>query len=48
MRFCMVMGPIVFRAALDDRRLLVEVIDQGSGFERTVLDGVEGFGMGRA
>jgi anti-sigma regulatory factor (Ser/Thr protein kinase) len=29
-------GEITLRAALDDDRLLVEVIDQGSGFERVV------------
>jgi len=29
-------GSIVLRAALADRRLVVEVIDQGDGFERTI------------
>ncbi len=29
-------GTITLRAALDDDRLLVEVIDEGSGFERVV------------
>lgn len=29
-------GEIMLRAALDENRLLVEVIDEGRGFERTV------------
>jgi anti-sigma regulatory factor (Ser/Thr protein kinase) len=29
-------GPITLRAALDENRLLIEVIDHGSGFERTL------------
>jgi len=29
-------GEIMLRATLDDNRLLVEVIDEGRGFERTV------------
>jgi anti-sigma regulatory factor (Ser/Thr protein kinase) len=31
-------GTITFRASLDDDRLHVEVIDEGSGFERAVRD----------
>ncbi|MDQ6606117.1 MAG: ATP-binding protein [Actinomycetota bacterium] len=42
-------GTITLRAALDDDRLLVEVIDQGSGFERVVdehgFDKVGGWGL---
>jgi anti-sigma regulatory factor (Ser/Thr protein kinase) len=42
-------GMITLRAALDDDRLLVEVIDQGSGFERTVdehdFEKVGGWGL---
>jgi anti-sigma regulatory factor (Ser/Thr protein kinase) len=32
-------GAITFRAALDEDRLHVEVIDEGSGFEREVREG---------
>jgi anti-sigma regulatory factor (Ser/Thr protein kinase) len=43
-------GRIVLRAELDADRLLVEVIDQGHGFERTVrqrdFEGVGGHGLG--
>jgi anti-sigma regulatory factor (Ser/Thr protein kinase) len=42
-------GSIELRAALDGDRLLVEVIDEGSGFERTVdersLESVGGRGL---
>jgi len=42
-------GTIVLRADLDDNRLLVEVIDQGSGFERgldqTEFDKIGGHGL---
>ncbi len=31
-------GEITLRAHLDEDRLLVEVIDEGGGFERTVLN----------
>jgi two-component sensor histidine kinase len=31
-------GDIVLRASLDEHRLLVEVTDQGSGFERTLRE----------
>ena len=43
-------GEIVLRAELDEDRLLVEVIDQGQGFERTVrqrdFESVGGRGLG--
>ena len=42
-------GPITLRAALDDERLRVEVVDQGSGFERQLrrdgVDRVGGWGL---
>jgi anti-sigma regulatory factor (Ser/Thr protein kinase) len=42
-------GTITLKAALDEDRLLVEVIDQGSGFERVVrkqdLDKLGGWGL---
>lgn len=42
-------GAIELRAALDDDRLFVEVIDEGSGFERTLrrsdFDHVGGWGL---
>ena len=42
-------GTITLRAALDEDRLLVEVIDQGSGFERVArkedLDNLGGWGL---
>ena len=38
-------GKIILRAQLDEDRLLVEVIDQGTGFERAVRDaGIEDVG----
>src|SRR5437660_1337605 len=43
-------GSIIVQAALDDDRLLIEVIDEGEGFEREVrqhdLEGVGGRGFG--
>lgn len=42
-------GPITLRAALDDERLRVEIVDQGSGFERQLrregVDQVGGWGL---
>ena len=42
-------GTITFRAGLDADRLLVEVIDQGSGFERVAreqdFDALSGWGL---
>jgi anti-sigma regulatory factor (Ser/Thr protein kinase) len=42
-------GTITFRAALDENRLMVEVIDEGSGFERVLdqhdFDKIGGFGL---
>jgi serine/threonine-protein kinase RsbW len=42
-------GTITFRAGLDDDRLLVEVIDEGSGFERVArkrdFDALSGWGL---
>lgn len=43
-------GEIILRAELNEDRLLVEVIDQGRGFERTVrqheFESVGGHGLG--
>lgn len=43
-------GTITVRADLDEDRLLVEVMDEGTGFERTVRDGdfekIGGWGLG--
>ena len=42
-------GPITLRAALDEERLRVEIVDQGSGFERQLrrdgVDQVGGWGL---
>jgi anti-sigma regulatory factor (Ser/Thr protein kinase) len=42
-------GTITFRTALDENRLIVEVIDEGSGFERVLdrhdFDRIGGFGL---